>query len=265
MRILLLVVGLLISTLLYAEDKIETIQLNHRLAIELLPEVQAFLPPTATVRAFNNFIILKAESTVINDIKQLLNQLDTPLQRLKISVLKTDEILSEQQKSQTSAEVVASDKEISGSVSVQRWSTQNTRNKEQYYHAQGIAGRPIIITMGQAIPQKEQYLILQPNGGIAIQSNTYYLNIDNGFQAIARILPNNQATVDIHPTFSHFSNQSGVIEQSDVISSISGPAGTWLELGQIDDEKNIEKQGSTRYYSHRKLQQTIYIKIDSIH
>jgi type II secretory pathway component GspD/PulD (secretin) len=59
-------------------------------------------------RAFNEFIILKAEPTVIEEIKQLINQLDTALQRLKISVLKTDEILSEQQGSQDNAAIVLS-------------------------------------------------------------------------------------------------------------------------------------------------------------
>lgn len=52
----------LFSGQLLAENRIETIQLNHRLTSEVLPEVQAFLPKEATARAFNDFIIIQAEA-----------------------------------------------------------------------------------------------------------------------------------------------------------------------------------------------------------
>ncbi|NQZ54072.1 MAG: hypothetical protein HRT93_07450 [Piscirickettsiaceae bacterium] len=264
MRIITFTFLMIMSSWLWAETKIETIQLNHRLATEVLPEVQAFLPKGATARAFNEFIILKAEPTVIEEIKQLINQLDTALQRLKISVLKTDEILSEQQGSQDNATIVLSNDGFSGDVRVKRWSTDKATGGSQRYQAQGVAGRPILITMGQDIPQKEQYLLLTPYGGVAAQSNTYYLNIDNGFQAVARILPNHQVIIDIHPLFNQLNKRNGVIETTEAVSSISGPAGEWIMLGQIDNEKNIEKQGSTRYHTHRQQQQTIYIKVDNI-
>ena len=264
MKILLLFITLLISSISIAEPKIETIQLNHRLAIELLPEIQAFLPADVTARAFNDFIIIKAEADVIKDIKQLINKLDTPLQRLKVSILRTDILLSEQQLSQTNADLSINENNVSGSLSIKRWSTKDTKNKDQYYQAQGIAGRPILILMGQAIPQKEQYLAILPHGGVAIQSSTNYININNGFQAVGRILPNHHISIDIHPIFGHFSKQTGTIEQSEIISTISGPVNTWLELGQINNSKNTEKQGSTRYHTHRQSQQFVYIKVNSI-
>jgi hypothetical protein len=118
--------------------------------------------------------------------------------------------------------------------------------------------------MGQYIPQEEQYLLLTPHGGVAVQSNTYYLNIDNGFQAVARILPNHQVIIDIHPLFNQLNKRNGVIETTEAVSSILDPAGEWIMLGQIDNEKNIEKQGSTRYHTHRQQQKTIYIKVDNI-
>ncbi|MBE9532655.1 MAG: hypothetical protein IMF04_00910 [Proteobacteria bacterium] len=264
MKTLLLFITLLISSISIAEPQIETIQLNHRLAIELLPEVQAFLPSNVPARAFNNFIILKAEANVIKDIKRLINKLDTPLQRLKVSVLRTDTQLSKQQLSQSSADISINGDDVSGSLVIKRWSTKDTKNKDQYYQAQGVAGSPILILMGQAIPQKEQYLAILPRGGIAIQSSTRYINIDNGFQAVGRILPNHHISIDIHPSFGHFSKRSGIIEQSEIISTISGPVDTWLELGQINNSKNTEKQGSTRYHTHLQSQQFVYIKVNAV-
>lgn len=83
------------------------------------------------------------------------------------------------------------------------------------------------------------------------------LYIDNGFQAVARTLPNQQVIVDIHPIFGDLSTRTGVIEQSQTFTSITGSVGTWIELGQIDNEKNTTRQGSTSYHSHRESQQYI--------
>ena len=60
MKPLLFVVFSLFSVCLTAEPKIETIELHHRLATELLPDIQAFLPKDSTARAFQNLIIIKA-------------------------------------------------------------------------------------------------------------------------------------------------------------------------------------------------------------
>ncbi|PHS70252.1 MAG: hypothetical protein COB23_03830 [Methylophaga sp.] len=264
MKVIILFITVSFINLAWADSEIETIQLNHRLAVEVLPEIQAFLPEQATARAFNDFIVLKAEPSIIKEIKQLINKLDTPLQRLRISVVMTDERLSDRQTSQIEADILIDNTGPSANVSIQRWSTKNSHNKEQHYQAQGLAGKPILINLSQDIPQQEQYLVLRPDGDLAVQTNTSYLNINSGFQAVARILPNHQATVDIHPVFSHLPSRKGSIDRSQIITSISGPVGTWIELGQIDNEKNIEKQGATSYHSHRQLTQTIYIKVESL-
>lgn len=175
MKIILFALLSIFSTIGWAESKIETIQLNHRLAVEILPEVQAFLPKDATARAFNDLIILKAQPDVITDIKQLITQLDTPLQAVKISVLRTSEALSDQRGTQVSGAILVDGNDVDGVVSIRKWSTKDTDNKDQHYQAQGIAGSPILITMGQSVPQQEQYLVLRSDGDLAIQSNTYYL------------------------------------------------------------------------------------------
>tara|TARA_R110002111_G_scaffold197421_4_gene263124 strand:+ start:1198 stop:1950 length:753 start_codon:yes stop_codon:yes gene_type:complete len=248
----------------FAQQNIETIQLNHRLAVEVLPEIQAFLPEKSTARAFNNSIIVKAEQDVIRDIKQLIHKLDTPPQRLRITVLKTFDVLHDMQNSQIAADIDVHDRDISGSVSLHTWSTKDTKNNEQFYRAQGLTNQPISISMANDIPQSEQYLILRHDGNLAVQTETSYLNIDSGFKAVARILPNQHVILDVHPRFSEFSNQSGIINSSQIITSLSGPIGTWLELGQIDNEKNIRKYGTTTYRSHDNKQQHIYIKVDQL-
>jgi len=173
-------------------------------------------------------------------------------------------VIQDHEQQAVSAHVDVRDRDLSGSVSIQRWSTQDTKNDEQFYQAQGLANKPIYIDMSQDIPQSEQYLVLRNDGDLAVQTETQYLNINSGFRAVARILPNHHVTLDIHPRFSDFSNQTGVINSSQIVTSLSGPAGTWLELGQIDNKKDIRKYGTTQYNTHVKKQQHIYIKVEQL-
>lgn len=254
----------LFSNQLLAENRIETIQLNHRLASEVLPEIQAFLPKQATARAFNDFIILQADAKTIKQLKQLISQLDTPIQRLKITVIRTDQRLSNQDASQISGGISVKDGDVAAGVSLKKWSTQNARNKDQYFQAQGVANMPIAIIMGQDIPQQEQYLILGDYGNVAVQTTTHYININNGFKAVAKVLPNNQVIVDIHPLFGSFSNQTGTVETSSIVTTVSGAQGDWILLGETSNGKNINQSGATSYHSHEQHQQNIYIKVEQL-
>tara|TARA_R110002167_G_scaffold8807_5_gene40371 strand:- start:2019 stop:2822 length:804 start_codon:yes stop_codon:yes gene_type:complete len=264
MRILIFALLSLVNSLVLAENKIETIQLNHRLAAEVLTEIQPFLPTEATARAANDFIILQANPNVITEIRQLINQLDTPAQSLLISVLKSDEALSDNQRSQIDTDVAINDQRADAALSIRHWSTSNSRNKNQQYQARGTAGRPIMITTGQALPQKEQFLVQNTHGDLAVQSNTRYIDINNGFQAIAHIHPNHQVSIEIYPQFASFAKRNGTISQSEMFTNISGPVGSWLKIGQVSSEKNITQAGTTDYQTQHSQQQFIYLKVDEI-
>lgn len=264
MRIIIFTLLCLVSSLLLADNKIETIQLNNRLASEVLFEIQAFLPEQATARASNNLIILQATPNIIAEIRQLINTLDISPKNLTISVMKTDTVLSDEQRSRIYSDIIINENSVSAGLSVEQWSTSNTRNKDQHYHARGLAGRPIMISNNQALPQVEQYLLLSSNGDRAVQTNTSYLNINNGFQAIANILPNRQVSLDIYPQFASFSKRNGILESSQLSSSLSGSIGVWIELGQVSSAKNKTKLGASRYQTHHQQQQFIYIKVEEL-
>lgn len=250
------------SSLAFAQPKLETIQLNHRLATDVLPEIQALLPENATARAFNDVIIIRAEQDTLRQFKELIRQLDVPIQRLQVTVVKTYDVLHDVDSQTISARADVSDHDLSGHIAIQRWSTQDTKNNEQYYRAQGIASKPIQIDMTEAIPQTEQYLILRADGDLAVQTDTDYIDLRSGFSAVARILPNSQVIVDIHPRFSDLS--ASTINRSQIVTSLSGPINTWLELGQLTNEKALRKHVTSNYKTHNKQQQRIYLKVNPL-
>jgi len=262
-KLILIILSLWCSAVL-AASQIETVQVNHRLAQEILPEVTAVLPANATARAFNNMIIIKAEPETITAVKKLINTLDTPPQRLKITVLKTATKLASEQQSQWQGHIDIDEKNSSANVAVETWSTDSDNKDNAQYQAQGLAGLPIRLNMGQLIPQTQQDVVIRFNGDVFIQTNTNYIPINNGFEAIARVLPNNQVSIEIYPQFSSYSQRHGTIDHTDLITTISGPASTWLELAQIDTNENRNVDGSKHYQTHKQTQQYLYIKLEHL-
>jgi hypothetical protein len=255
MKILLFVMFTLFSANLFAEMKLETIELKHRLASDVLPDVQAFLPPEGTARAHQNLILIKADQVTINEIRALIKEIDTPLQRIRITMVNTDQNLANKQKT--------IDGDVNENVRVNHWSTKDNRNKDKQYRAQGLTDNPITISMGQDIPQQDQLIFVGPFGR-GVETNTTYVSLDNGFQAVAHILAEQQVHVDIHPFFSELSRRNGTISQSQAITSLVGPLGQWLELGYIGEQENIDNIGARTYSSHQAQIQRLYLKVELI-
>ncbi len=262
---LLSLIMLLMSSIAWAEDTIEMIQLNHRSPSDIMEQVHAFMPQGTTARSYNNMIIVKASPAGIKEIRSLIETLDTPLQRVKITVLNSDRELSHDDLRQLSTDIWVSNRGVSGSVSVDSRSGRHRSEINQTYQAQGIAGSPIFISMGRSIPQQERYLVFLPYGGIAEQVDNYYLNVNSGFQAVVRVQENSLAIVDVHPVFSRFTGydkEYKPYQYSEIVTQISGTVGSWIKLGQIDNEINVAKRGATRYHSDYQKQQTVYLKVD---
>lgn len=257
---LYILVFTLFSSAVSADPVIETIELKHRLASEILPQLQPFVPKEDTIEAYNNMIIIKAEPETIEQIKTLVTKLDVAEQSIVVNVMKTDRLLGSQQGSDLNANINLNNSEDS-TVQYQHWSTRDSKNQDQHYNARGVSGRPIMIMMGQNIPQKQNLVLLRPNGDIAVQGDTQYLNISSGFQAVARILPNHRVKVEIHPAFSEFNPQTKVIDNSAVISTVTGQLGQWLQIGGITQE-NREETDVQHYRTQQQKQQYLYIKID---
>ncbi|EXF45617.1 type II and III secretion system family protein [Pseudomonas sp. BAY1663] len=81
---LLLAITLALSLPLHAAT--EVIQLNHRMAEDVLPVAASVVGEQGRVTAYGNQLIVNAPGPVISELRQVLEQLDTEPKRLLISV-----------------------------------------------------------------------------------------------------------------------------------------------------------------------------------
>ncbi len=241
----------------WAVSSMHTIELKHRTPAEVLPEIKFLLPEDAAVSSFDNTIILRSDGATFEDVRRVLDVLDKPQQLINITVLRSQQQLTNQQR-QDGRLVIDGE---SASVEINRWSTRDSRNRDMQLQARGLAGEPIQINTGQLIAQHGQLLLLGPRGGVAVQDTTRYLPINNGIQALVSVLSDKQLRIELFPGFAEFDRRSGDIDSSSLLTTINAKAGEWLLIGQTGDSEAFTGN-QTQYRSHSDNQQFIYMKVE---
>jgi hypothetical protein len=253
---------LLLSLSAQAENlTIHTLELKHRLAEEVVPQIEAFLPDNATIAAYGNKLILKSDRATLANVETLLKQLDKAEQAVIVSVMRTNTELSKQQRHDTRIKIEAGD-DVDAAVSSSHWSTRQYDDSNQHYQLRGVSGNPLAISLGEDVAQQRQLVFVGPRGA-AVSNDTQYISTANGFRAVPFVLPDNRVRVEIHPFFGKLSRVDGDIEHSDVITMVVGDIGQWLEIGRISHNASTEQKGITSYRSHGEQSQYLYLKIDT--
>ena len=258
MKIIFSIMFFLLTLPAYA-DQIRTIELQHRLAAEILPMIEPMADNYTTISGHDNLLIIKSSTQSFQEIERLAKQLDSKQQSITVTVLRTQQQLNDEQFSDDRLNIDLENPKNS-SVEINRWSTKDSRERDQQYQARGIAGQPIDIQMGRAVADNQQQLIFYPNGGIAVQETTQYIQLDNGFQARVNILGNQQARVDILPLFSKM-QRNGDISTTSLLTTVNGPLDQWILIGQIGEQQRQQHNTNT-YRSHQDEQQWLYLKIE---
>lgn len=256
----LFVILLFFSVPLAAEVRIETIELKSRLASELLPQLQPFIPAEATLSAHDNLLILKADSATRQSIKQLVLQLDKRLESILITVARSTQQRYQQHQRSDRFEFDVTDPSQS-SAEIRRWSTRDSRERDKHYQARGIEGRPINLQLGEFIPQRDQLVIVSPRDGVIVGENTHYIPVESGFQAVVDLLGDQQVRVELYPHFAEFDRRDRSIAATHLMTTIQGQLNQWILVGQLGEQ--TRQQGNTVYRSHQDEQQFIYLKIET--
>lgn len=240
-------------------DKIRTIELHHRLAADVLPLIEPMADSYTTINGHGNLLIIKSSAQSFNEIEQLVKQLDSKQQSITVTVLRTQQQLADQHIADERLNIDLQQAQRS-SVEIKRWSTKNSRERDQQYQARGIAGQTIDIQMGRAAADKQQQILLYPHGGVAVQQTTQYIPLDNGFQARVNLLGDQQARVEILPLFSKMQRNGDIITSS-LLTTVNGPINQWILIGQIGEQQR-QQQNARTYRSHQDEQQWLYLKVE---
>jgi type II secretory pathway component GspD/PulD (secretin) len=250
---------LFFQCLAQADDSvIEMIALHNRPAAEIQPLLAPMLEANEAVSGDGFNLIIKTSPQRLDTFRSLIDQLDSRLHNLLISVMQN----SHQTADQLNAEAAI---QLSRQSIRMRGMSGDTRNIDQQRTTQQLRtleGQAAHIQAGNIRPVENFSFYGTPYGYSGITSNTYMQEASTGFAVVPRLIGNNEVMVDIEPWSDRFTN-NGTLETRNLRTSIRGRLGEWLEIGGARDQRQTDRQGFNGLnYSTRNRNQGTLIKID---
>lgn len=233
--------ALLLAASLTAQAATEVLPLQHRSSAELLPAAQAFIGKDGTVSAFENKLIVNASPERIDDLRTLLQQLDTAPKRLLISVDNNDSNFQDNR----------------GNARVIHYGTSNRDGGMQ--QIQASEGQPALIQIGQSIPITST----STDGYGRIQSNTEYRNVTQGFY-VTPSLSGDTVRLQISTNNDRISQErADVVKVQSTDTTITGKLGEWITLAGYNQQSQADRSASSHSYStQRGENMTLRVKVD---
>lgn len=257
---------LTVSTAVLAQtDSIqqETIRLEHKPAIDIIPLVSPLLPENSEINGEGYKIILKTTAESMPQIKQLIADLDIPLQQLQISVSLNSPVL--QQGATTSPTDTPTDQKtpnqsaITVSESTQFYPTRGQQMANGIQIIKVLTNRWSMIRTGQAIPIIERKR--NPDG--TITESVHYQQVNQGLR-IRPQLTGEEIILSIQP-FYEAASQTGKGQQLYYKSEkhTKTHLGNWISIDTTTgNHVKISNDQGQRHQTSAAAKSLIYLKVD---
>ncbi|MGY6276382.1 type II and III secretion system protein [Methylomonas sp. MgM2] len=230
----------------------EIIALQNRPVAEIQPLLAPLLDANevATGDGFN--LIVKASPERLEEIRKLIDRLDTRPHNLLISVLQTSNQTADQLNAEAAIAASPSTIRMHGmAADTREFASQRTAQQ-----LRTLEGQPAHIQVGQVRPvQNYHYGYLYPGVGY----NTQFQEAGTGFAVVPHLQGSDQVTIDIAPWSDRFLSNNWISTQS-MQTTVRTHLGQWVEIGGVGGQTQTENHGFN--YSTQKSQLKILIKVD---
>jgi hypothetical protein len=263
-----LVTSLLVSLSLAVHAASEVIPLSYRTADDILAVAQSVVGSEGSVSAYGNQLIVNASPSKIDELRALIQQLDTRPRRLLISVDSSD---SSQQSDRGYAvngsasiggvDIEAGQGEVNNrdQVRILRRTTANRSGGVQ--QVQTSEGYPALIQVGQSVPLNNTSI--GPYG--QVYNQTQYRNVTQGFYVTAS-LTGDIVHVSISSNNDKLSQtQSGAIDIQNTDTRVTGRLGEWISFGGINEQSQGNQSDFLQRHSTQGSQDmSMRLKVEAL-
>lgn len=239
-----------------AAAAMQVIQLQHRTASDMAALLAPLLASDERVAGQGQQLIVQASNRRLKELESLLQQLDTPMRRLLITLDDTSQHISSGQQLDARGRIRTRQGDIvlgeqgqhGNQVSIRRYSSSGSDQGQR--SIQTLEGQAARISTGQQISR--QQLGHDRHGRPQLYSEQREL--DQGFYVVARV-QGNQVVLELDVSNDQLSPRDArIINTSSVSTRVSGPLGSWIEVGQLLQDSQHRTSGLTENsttYSNR--------------
>lgn len=218
--------------------KTEVIELKHRTAAELLPVINSFMEPYERATEWGYQLIIQADDKKIEEIKQLIEQIDTPARRLLISVDTQGNSSNHDNQFGAQGRIKGKQGEVvigdgnSNRVEIKRYSSQEQNSGVR--SVQTLEGSAALVQTGQEIQQR--HWSVEQNG--RPQQQTSQRNLAQGFYVTATV-QGDWVTLELSNQDDRLNaQQQHITETQSTNTRISGRLNEWISVSNIDAQQN---------------------------
>ena len=265
-------------------DPIQTIQLKHRPADEIMPVIKPLLGPDDSLTGQGYQLFIRTSEKNFEQVRQMVSKLDTAAKMLLVSVFQGNDrelralgVSGNFQYQDSDAKVGLGSSDKSGQRGADvKYSTRNASAGAHTFSTRGrLSDNPIhqlrisegsegYIETGESIPYFSGSYWRGGRHGL-VGGGVDYKDINTGFYVLPRI-HGEQVTMDVSPYKQSQSRQrGGDIETQSASTRITGQLGEWLAIGGITGQTrryntSVGSYGSTQSRDNA----SIWIKADLV-
>ncbi len=283
-RALLCLLVLITASVAAAERLVvEVIPIGYRSVEEILPVIRPLVPPPGSVSGMQGRLVVKTTPENLSEVKRVLAQLDRAPRTLLVSVrqgasqnarVREDEAAVRIEHGGVAGSAGSAGGGRGGGLSARIVEDDDVQARLRTFEAESrtsdaavqrvrvVEGREAFIRAGQSVPFTRREVIVS-GGSAQVRENVEFRDVTRGFYVIPRVR-GDRAFVQVSPHSARL-NASGGVDVQAAATTVSGPVGTWIPVGGIDESSRRSDTGLLeRAESESASQHSLYIKVDIV-
>jgi hypothetical protein len=242
-----------------AQGSLEVIELKHRTAEQVLPDLRPLLDPGAVLTGQRNQLIVRTSAQNLAEIRRALDALDRPARRLVISV-RFDDAAADERSAFEASGVVSTQ---GARARVQAADARSAANERIDQRVQVLEGGRALIATGQSRPVRQAQVLGNPGTPVQRQS-VIIQEMVTGFEVVPR-LSGSTVFLEIAPQRELPGALPGSVQGHSAASTVSGRLGEWLELAGTSGASSRDARGIASAARERSAEsRRIWVKVDEV-
>lgn len=265
-RVLAVIAASLLACVSLAQS-LQTIDLQHRTAEEVIPVLQPLLEPGGALSGQGYTLFVRTSAANLAQLRAALAQIDRKQRQLLVSVRRSSAQDIERERIEGSGTVRSDRAAVSVNERPSARSGATVRGNDSRLRTSGggissvsvLEGSPAFISSGTSVP-----VITTVAGGVGRHrwgaTSTQYRDLTNGFLVTPRV--NGEAVVlDIEQRAEGL--RHGSIQTQQLSTQMSARVGEWVQLGGIESSSSSTQTGIlSRRHSTSSDSQSVWVKVD---
>ena len=241
------------------QGSLEVIELRHRTAEQVLPDLRPLLEPGGVLTGQRNQLIVRTSARNFDEIRRALDALDRPARRLVISV-RFDEAGTDA-RSAFAASAVVSTQGAAARLQAQEERSRAAERVDQ--RVQVLEGGRAVIATGQTRPVPHTEILGSP--GTQVRRQTVIVqDIATGYEVVPRV-SGNTVFLEIAPQRQAPGPIPGSVQGYGAATTASGRLGEWFELAGIAEARARDDRGLLAGSSARATEsRRIWVRVDEV-